>query len=143
MATYTTNYGLHQWEASDDFLRTDFNTDFAKIDAALGEKADAAALAEKCGAVTGTYIGDGAASKAINLGFSPKAVILREHLSSPCFAPAGGTDVVDSYAEKLVMELSSQGFTVHYQTYSIGANSYDCSPFTNRSGKEYSYLALK
>ena len=40
MATYTTNYGLHQWEASDDFLRTDFNTDFAKIDAALGEKAD-------------------------------------------------------------------------------------------------------
>ena len=59
MATYTTNYGLHQWEASDDFLRTDFNTDFAKIDAALGEKADGEDLADKCGAVTGTYTGDG------------------------------------------------------------------------------------
>ena len=35
MASYTTNYQLHQWEASDSFLRTDFNTDFQKIDAAV------------------------------------------------------------------------------------------------------------
>ena len=41
MATYTSHYQLHQWEASDSFLRTDFNTDFQKIDAALGEKAEA------------------------------------------------------------------------------------------------------
>ena len=37
MATYTENYQLHQWVPEDDFLRTDFNEDFAKIDAALGE----------------------------------------------------------------------------------------------------------
>lgn len=35
MATYTTNYGLHQWVPEDDFLRTDFNTDFQKIDSAI------------------------------------------------------------------------------------------------------------
>ena len=36
MATLTQNYGLHQWVSTDPFLRTDFNQDFAAIDAALG-----------------------------------------------------------------------------------------------------------
>ena len=36
MATnYTTNYQLNQWEPTDQVLRTDFNADNAKIDAAL------------------------------------------------------------------------------------------------------------
>lgn len=35
MASYTQNYQLHQWEPSDDFLRTDFNEDFKKIDTAI------------------------------------------------------------------------------------------------------------
>lgn len=35
MASYTQHYQLHQWEPSDDFLRTDFNDDFKKIDAAI------------------------------------------------------------------------------------------------------------
>ena len=35
----TEHLGLHQWEASDSFLRTDFNEDFAKIDAAVGAPA--------------------------------------------------------------------------------------------------------
>ena len=36
MAGSTPNYGLHQWEPTDKFLRTDFNTDFSKLDTALG-----------------------------------------------------------------------------------------------------------
>ena len=35
MANYTQHYQLHQWVPEDDFLRTDFNTDFQKIDTAL------------------------------------------------------------------------------------------------------------
>lgn len=31
----TQHYGLNQWEAADQVLRTDFNADNAKIDAAL------------------------------------------------------------------------------------------------------------
>ena len=107
MANYTEHYQLHQWEPEDDFLRTDFNEDFAKIDAALGEKADAAALAEKCGAVTGTYTGDGAGSRTISLGFVPRAVILREaEAAAPCFAAAGGPDVVEDYSGDVMMELT-------------------------------------
>ncbi len=37
MAGFTPNYQLHQWEPTDNFLRTDFNQDFEKIDTALGE----------------------------------------------------------------------------------------------------------
>ena len=36
MATYTPNYGLHQWVPEDKFLRTDFNEDFSKLDIELG-----------------------------------------------------------------------------------------------------------
>ena len=36
-ANYTANYNLCQWEATDQVLRTDFNQDNAKIDAALKE----------------------------------------------------------------------------------------------------------
>ena len=37
---YTQNYQLNQWEATDRVLRTDFNNDNAKIDAALKANAD-------------------------------------------------------------------------------------------------------
>ena len=39
----TSNYGLNQWEATDQVLRTDFNADNDKIDAALKELADTVA----------------------------------------------------------------------------------------------------
>ena len=34
-SNYTQNYGLCQWEATDQVLRTDFNQDNQKIDAAI------------------------------------------------------------------------------------------------------------
>ncbi|WP_158094707.1 hypothetical protein [Flavonifractor sp. An52] len=51
MANYTEHYQLHQWEGSDPFLRTDFNEDLKKIDAALA----AAKTGPAC--VTGNYSG--------------------------------------------------------------------------------------
>ena len=77
MATYTENYQLHQLVPEDDFLRTDFNTDFQKIDAAikgvetaantaLAKKADKTALTAltttvngKAEVDTGRYTGNG------------------------------------------------------------------------------------
>ena len=38
--TKTTNYQLNQWDATDRVLRTDFNSDNQKIDAALKNAAD-------------------------------------------------------------------------------------------------------
>jgi len=44
-SNFTPNYQLNQWNADDRVLRTDFNADNAKIDAALGKKAEQSALA--------------------------------------------------------------------------------------------------
>ena len=43
-SNYTRNYNLCQWEAEDKVLRTEFNADNAKIDAALAGKASVSSL---------------------------------------------------------------------------------------------------
>ena len=43
-ANQTTNYQLNQWEATEQVLRTDFNADNAKVDAALAGQMDQASL---------------------------------------------------------------------------------------------------
>ena len=99
---YTSNYGLCQWEASDKVLRTEFNSDNAKIDAALASKASVSAVNSKadasalsalqstvssqgtslalrnCRFVTGTYTGTGkyGAAAANSLSFSQKPVFI-------------------------------------------------------------------
>ena len=50
----TSNYGLNQWEATDQVLRTEFNADNAKIDAALK------GLADKDAELEGTLAGQAA-----------------------------------------------------------------------------------
>lgn len=64
----TPNLGLHQWSAGDSFLRTDFNSDFSKIDTAVG-----AGL--KC--VEGTFTGNGVYPRKINLPRRPKVLLLK------------------------------------------------------------------
>ena len=57
MASYTEHYQLHQWVPEDDFLRTDFNEN-AGVAAALS------AAESKAQVVTGSYNGNGAATRA-------------------------------------------------------------------------------
>ena len=163
MAAYTTNYQLHQWEASDDFLRTDFNEDFAKIDTAikgvetgantaLALKADAGttqtALAAKAEIAVGAYTGDGTESRTITLGFQPKALLLfrRKADSSndrytllvypdaPCISTNDGG---------VMLAVAAQGFSVRYATYRSGNSNPACFPVTNGEDIEYRYLAVK
>ena len=71
LANYTEHYGLHQWVPEDDFLRTDFNADFALIDAALAGLA--AADASESAARSQE---DGALSAAITAGDNAQATAL-------------------------------------------------------------------
>ena len=71
--TKTTNYQLNQWAKTDRLMMDDFNADNAKIDAALKANADAIAAV---GYVTGTYTGTGSYPRTIDLGFTPKAVLI-------------------------------------------------------------------
>lgn len=65
--TKTINYQLSQWAKSDRVLMEDFNSDNAKIDAAL---------AAKSRVITGTYTGTGKDNREIALGTRPKAVLV-------------------------------------------------------------------
>ena len=132
LATYTEHYGLHQWESTDNFLRTDFNTDFAKIDAAIGGLL-----------VFGSFTGDESNGRVISLGFTPRAVYVcgRDGKAGYYTTGAGyccggllGTGAPLQLGDVLVAEVVADGFKVYK------ANSYI---HINSSGNLYYYLAVK
>ena len=125
MATYTTNYQLHQWEASDSFLRTDFNTDFQKIDAAIRgvETTLSAAIAGKSAAVGGSYAGNGGVT-TVTLGFRPKAVVVSRNYYTATAVPGMAS---------IGISITATGFQVQQVSSNI--------PF-NTAGNTYNYLAI-
>lgn len=64
---HTTNLHLPQWEETDRIQMDDFNDAMERLDTAV---AAAPRIA------TGTYAGNGAETQTINLGFTPKIVII-------------------------------------------------------------------
>ena len=137
MATYTANYGLHQWVPGDNFLRTDFNTDFQKIDA--GIKAALSTAQGKAEIVTGFFTGDGTASRAITLGFQPKAVLIESQDGQrPGDRVTGGLSLPAAPLTKTgspALTITATGFTV---VYNIGIES-----LLNRPSMGFRYLAVK
>nr|WP_295947944.1 hypothetical protein [uncultured Agathobaculum sp.] len=88
--------------------------------------------------VTGVYTGDGTASRTINLGFKPKAVlVLYEGRVIWNYDVYGGL-VFEGYPTKsgeyVALEVASNGFIVH-------TNGNGCS--TNDNNGEYHYIAFK
>ena len=131
LATYTANYGLHQWEATDDFLRTDFNTDFLKIDTAIGGLL-----------VFGSYTGNGTAGQTVNLGFTPRAVYTctRDGKagsavgSGYCYGGLTFTGQPVMRGAHTAVAIAENGFLVN------APNDY---VRTNLSGETYHYVAVK
>lgn len=135
----TANFQLTQWEKTDRIMMEDFNRDNAAIDAALKANADAVAAVQ--GAVPkivfGTYIGDGADSRTIPLGFTPKAVLVTTAYGA-FFVPYdtyGGLALENYDAEhgnKKAVHIIANGFTV-----------YHASPcLVNANNTRYHYMAI-
>ena len=82
----TTNYQLNQWEAEDKVLRTEFNEDNQKIDAALGALAKAVPRI-----VTGTYTGDGTESRLLTWALRPRRYMFPHRPATPTPPPAEAT----------------------------------------------------
>ena len=143
MASYTTNYQLHQWEANDDFLRTDFNEDFAKIDAAIKgvETAANTALAGKASQMAleaveamasgkaeftlGTYIGNGS-NKTVSVGFRAKALFICDGTYDTLLVQGG---------DHPLLSLTDSGFSVKY------ISAYGSTP--NKENSLYAFLAFR
>lgn len=158
-SNHTSNYNLNQWEPEDKVIRTEFNEDNQKIDAALGElanqlasKVDKAALDAVAATVpkiaVGTYTGNGGQKRTIQIGFTPKAVFVNSFFGGVydyyegrnyCggLAVTGGPVKWDNTVyEDTVLEVVSGGFRVS-NTSQYGNNSK-----TNASGVVYHYLAI-
>ena len=158
----TSNYQLPQWEKEDRILMEDFNGMTEKIDVNLAEAksvadgakttaeraegkadaaqttADAAYCPDNKPYVTGTYSGTGK-KQAIELGFKPAAVIVGEWISGSPYMGTYNTSIFfpsTSSSSSRHMSVTSTGFTVHDQ--SSGDNT--C---VNKSGSQYSYIALR
>ena len=143
MATnYTTNYQLCQWEATDKVLRTDFNQDNQKIDAALSGLAKISA---------GAYTGNGAETQAITLPFTPKVVFVCTGAGEmrSVTAPAqyyGGVAVTShpaqithTYGTIPLVTIETNGFSVYRKSDNVGLGLWS---MTNQSGVNYYYFAI-
>ncbi len=127
----TQNYQLHVWEPGDDFLRTEFNENFAKLDQ----------IPE---VVTGMYTGDGETARTIELGFRPQAVLVADSAGAMKSSQASyGGLALDGYpvvhGGTTIVEVVDGGFQVA-RGYQSGSSYY---ADTNADGKEYHFLALK
>ena len=141
MAQKTANYQLNQWEPEDDFLRTDFNEDNAKIEAALNLK---------CAVIVGSYTGNNAAERTISLGATPKAVFVcsRSGIAGESGLIYGGLAVTGSGVNSMnsgtvyspaAVEITEGGFIVRYSGDEyVGA----VRLFANFNIVQYNYIAV-
>ena len=125
-ANKTTHYNLHVWAPEDDFLRTEFNENFAKLDGAVRM-------------VFGTYGGsspDWGAAQEITLGFRPTAVLiltdegLKINGNSYSY---GGMAGIGKPVGATALVLDDTGFTV--------SNVYS-KYYLNRANVVYYYIAF-
>ena len=102
--------------------------------------------------VAGTYIGDGAASRFINLGFTPKAVLVFNRFGQARDGNIGDGGVLDGglaiisnpvvttlynsgqYTDIPLLEVVASGFNVY--------NNYNNGKGPNTNGMRYNYLAI-
>lgn len=164
-SNYTENYGLCQWEATDQVLRTEFNEDNAKVDEALKGAADVAQAAqalaqaayspENSPFAVGSYTGNGKAKRKIELEFTPKAVLViksdgdtLQHATGASFYWGGlaveGVNCALSVngtsswiSGNTLISITDLGFFVSY----VKDDSTTCS--TNGLNNVYVYVALK
>ena len=86
MATnQTTNYQLNQWEPTDQVLRTDFNADNVKIEAALVALSAASAGYGNCQIETGSYVGTEDTSNSLTFSGAPLLVFVQAVSGNPCW----------------------------------------------------------
>ena len=128
----TQNYNLHKWEADDDFLRTEFNENFAKLDE------------EAAHVAVGAYVGDGAVNRTFELGFTPAAVLLADaagnmHTASTVYGGLAVRDHPLTYSDTEMLEIVEGGFIIRRG--SMHDSKYYADP--NYRTHTYYYIAIR
>lgn len=126
----TENYQLHIWSPGDIFSREEINANFSALDSAAAQ------------VVVGSFVGDGSLERFIDLGFTPRAVLITADNGATFYSQAqyGGlavTGVNAVYQSRETIALKEGGFQIMYFT----NGSSVCS--INRSGQTRIYLAFR
>ena len=153
----TSNYQLNQWDPEDRILRTDFNSDNAKIDAALEENTSAIAaetearmaaindLAEtrNCRVVTMNYSGDGQSSRTFTFSGKPVMITAMGYFNWAC-AVRGSSVAGSVYLSDVASSGSTSKLTASWGSNSVTITSprSDASAICNRSGQFYQMVAI-
>lgn len=91
-----------------------------------------------CGFMQGVYTGDGSASRTINLGVTPKLLLIGrddwENDNGLVFLARGGTTTN--------LLITAGGFVVRYTTEWTGVSERAILPVVNGSGRAYQYIAI-
>ena len=149
-------YQLNQWQAEDQVLRTEFNQDNAKVDAALHALAQTAsglsqsiaglnqsitalnqavAAAGTCSFVSGSYTGDG--TQSTTLTFEKKPYVLLVYNSSTMGLYFRGADKGARLYSASTVNMHNVAWGDHTVT-----RSGDNNAILNLNGAVYNYLAL-
>ena len=134
----TANLHLPQFAASDRIHHDDFNDAFAKIDTAVTNRIK-----------VGSYTGNGAATRTIDLGFTPSAVLIVKNNGAMYSDPnvstiyyTGGLALKNAPCTTdrgyTVFSVVTNGFKVCKASYHSG----DEDVSTNESGSTYYYVAF-
>ena len=165
-SNYTSNYGLCQWEANDKVLRSEFNGDNAKIDAAISAvdsrvdgKASTSALnslkntvnslsttitgqgntLEKkgnCQVVVSTYTGDGKNSRTHTF---PKKPVMFFIIGNALMFVGYGSTWAMNHDGSFAINTAWSGASV---TLSVNAITNQARAIANVNGKTYQIIAL-
>lgn len=134
--TDTQHYQLNQWAADDQVLRTDFNADNAKIDAALG-----AVKGCNCQLYFQAYTGNGENGPVVHeFPYRPMAVIIMNpSTSTRMFSMRGAEKIIGSTAGGIDVDT---GITWADRSISIGSEKTIPMYCGNVSGTVYWIVAF-
>ena len=122
----TQNYQLSQWESTDRILMSDFNSDNAKLDAALKANADniaaltaAAGGFGNCLVYTTSYVGGGTrAPKTVSFPEKPLLVMVANQQDGYCFVACRGMTMVyphhSSGSARITLTWADKALTWNY-----------------------------
>lgn len=148
-----TSLGLNRWEGTDKPARGDFVGDNERLDTLLTEHfGDAQAhlsAADRLllghGAETGSYNGNGSASRAIALPFSPKAALVFQMDAPPTEYRSGyyrvNTAFVTQDGGTQGVALAESALTVQQEKGTPAADS--MANNLNQAGSAYAYLLFR
>ncbi|NBI10538.1 hypothetical protein D1641_11015 [Colidextribacter sp. OB.20] len=118
----TPNYQLSQWEAEDRVLRTDFNADNAKIEAALCGLEERVTVLERAGRNLTYYVG---LLGLLDFGSSGKRLPQQSYFCDNFAAPAVYTITGDAVVANRALTLTGAGKTASASTIRLAMDERD------------------